>query len=263
MQAYALWRRANTELGIALWLWYESVADCAYAMVERQRMDVRLTFGLATLAAAELLQALPAIGGGSSRILLGAVFFLAYAGWTSVPSVHRLYADIVAMNVVPGGDAYQVVDVHSDSMAPTIATGNLAVVDFSVYSRRLPSLGEIVAVALRPGHVYLKRLVALPGDAFEVAGDGVRTNGERPRGWHNRFYPNYQLEVGDGTIEVNGVPLDRSIANVPLPQAWPSASRLPDDCYFVLGDNINDSEDSHVFGCVPRREIVGRVLRVL
>jgi signal peptidase I len=263
MQAYALWRRANTDIGIVLWLWYLSAADCAAALLERESMNVRLSVGLAALTAAELLHALPAIGGGSSRVLLGALFFLAYAGWTSVPAVHRLYADVVAMNVVPGGDAYQVVDVHSDSMAPTMSVGSFAVVDFSAYARRLPRQGEIVAVAVQPHRVYLKRLVALPGDRLAINDGRILVNGHAPAGWSNAWTPYYRLTVADDTINVDDVPLDRSLAFIPLPAAWSDPSRLPGDCYFVLGDNVNDSEDSHDFGCVPARAILGRVVRVL
>lgn len=248
---------------IGLWFAYLWLARCAGAEIERESTTLRLGVGILAMGALEAVHALPVLGAGSSRVLVGTLLFSAYAGWTSMPAVHHLYAQVIAAATVPHGDAYQVVDVESSEMAPSIRQGASAIVDFSAYLQREPRVGDVVAVVIPPNRVFLKRLVAEPGDAFEVAGNGVFTNGERPRGWHNRVYPNYQLSVADDTIEVNGVPLDRSIANVPLPDAWPSASRLPDDCYFVLGDNLNDSADSHVFGCVPRRAIVGKVLAAL
>lgn len=209
------------------------------------------------------LHAVPVLGGGSARVLVGTLFLSTYAGWTSMPAVHHLYVQIVAETMVPHGDAYEVVDVESNAMFPSIRAGDSAIVDFSRYQWQEPRVGDVVAVVIPPNHVFLKRIVAQPGDAFEVAGNGVFTNGGRPRGWHNWSYPNYELEVANDTVRVNGVPLDRSLANVPLPAEWASASRLPNDCYFVLGDNLNDSEDSHDFGCVPRRAIVGKVLAAL
>jgi signal peptidase I len=248
---------------LRLWFAYVRLTQYAAVDIDRESANVRLGLWILALGVLDVLHALPAIGGGSARVLVGTIFFSAYAGWTSMPAVHHAYANLMAMASVPHGDAYQVVSVESNAMAPAVAKGSFAVVDFSAYLTREPRVGDVVAVVVPPHRFYLKRLVAMPGDTFEVTGTGVLTNGRRPRGWRNRAYPNYELEVGDDTIEVNGVPLDRSIASIPLPSAWPDASRLPDDCYFVLGDNINDSEDSHDFGCVPRSAIIGRVLASL
>lgn len=256
-------RRLRTDIEIAAWRVYDSLLWCMAYGLEQERTNVRLGVGISALIAAEFLHALPVLGAASSRVLVGTIFFSAYAGWTSMPAIHRVYADVEAAASVPHGDVYEVLDVESNAMAPAMSRGTYAVVDFSAYLRSEPRVGDVVAVEVRPNRVYLKRLVALPGDAFAVTGLGVLRNGARPHGWHNRSYPNYALSVQDDTILVNGVPLDRSIANVPLPDAWTDPSRLPDDCYFVLGDNVNNSEDSHVFGCVPRNAIIGRVLAAL
>ncbi len=250
-------------MGMALWRAYAWLTCCAASEVERTNVNVRTGVGIIAITLLEFVHALPVLGGGMSRLLVGAVFFTAYAGWRSVPALHGAYADLVAPSLVARGDVYAVVAVTSDGMLPDIHRGAFAVVDYSAYLRRDPQIGDVVAVALTPQQVYLKRLVAMPGDSFAIGERGVLTDGRRPDGWHNDWFPGYQMSVDDDTIEVDGVPLDRSVANVPDPAAWPNPSRLPDDCYFVLGDNINDSEDSHVFGCVPRRAIVGEVAGVL
>lgn len=242
------------------WVWF---AHCAASELQRGSWNVRLGIGIIALGAIEAVAALPVIGAGSSRVLLGTLFFSAYAGWASVPAVHRVYAQIAAHAMVPAGHAYAVVRVDASAMSPTMPRGSYAVVDFSAYATRDPRAGDVVAVAVGRDHVYLKRIVALPGDAFAVTGLGVLRNGVRPPGWRNRAYPSYDLSVQDDTILVDGVPLDRSVASVPGPDAWSDPARLPADCYFVLGDNINNSEDSHVFGCVSRTEIVGRVIVAL
>ncbi len=242
------------------WVW---LSHCAISEMERSTWNVRIGVGILALGAAEAVHALPVLGAATARVLVGAVFVSAYAGWTSMPIVRHGYADAAAALTVPRGDAYEVVRIDANAMAPTIRKGAFAIVDFSAYRTRKPRIGDVVAVLLPKNHLYVKRIVALPGDAFAVKGDGVFTNGERPRGWHNRAYPDYTLAVHDDTIKVDAVPLDRSIADVPLPDEWPRPARLPSDCYFVLGDNLNNSEDSHVFGCVPRIAIVGRVLAAI
>ncbi len=250
-------------MSIALWLAYVSYTSAFAQLLQRESANVRLAAALVGLSLSDVAHALPALDGLTSRALLGAVCFLAYAGCASVPQIHRIYADIVAAQIVPAGDAYDVVNVHSNSMAPTIEAGAVAIVDFSSYRGKNPQIGDVVAVMLRDREVYLKRIVARPGDAFAIDAGRVLTNGRTPPGWQRAWIPNYELTVADDTIAVDGLPLDRSIAYIPPPASWSDASRLPPDCYFVLGDNVNDSADSHIFGCVPRDAIIGKVTKVL
>jgi signal peptidase I len=195
------------------------------------------------------------------RLLMGAILLLAYAGWTSAPGVYRVYAEVAATKTIPTGDIYKIVRVRADAMSPTIRDGALAVVDFSSYERVSPAAGDIVAIAT-DRRFFIKRIVAVPGDAFAIKDGKVLTNGSTPPGWNRAWSPYYNLSVENDTIKVDGVPLDRSIARVPLPSWWGDPAALPDDCYFVLGDNVNDSQDSHVFGCVPRQAIVGEIVKV-
>jgi signal peptidase I len=215
-------------------------------------MHLRLAAAFAGIASADLL-----------RALLGATCFFAYAASTSVPQLRWTYAEIVAGSVVPHGHAYEIVDVKSSSMSPPFSDGSIVAVDYSAYVTEDPQVGDVVAVTVPRRNLYIKRVVALPGDAFSIDQGQVLTDGRTPFGWDPAWSPSYDLTVANFTIKVDGLPLDRSVAHIPLPALWSDASRLPQDCYFVLGDNVNDSEDSHVFGCVPERDIVGEVTRVL
>jgi signal peptidase I len=78
---------------------------------------------------------------------------------------------------------------------------------------------------------YIKRVVGLPGDV---------------------------VEVENGIIYVNGVPLEESFETHPPNYQQYGPIRVPDGEVFVLGDNRSNSQDSHVIGTVPMRNIEGR-----
>ena len=135
--------------------------------------------------------------------------------------------------------------VPSASMAPTLMPGDrLAILDAQPPT---PARGEIVVFRAPfkalPGAapapkgpfseepLYIKRVVGLPGDTVAVIpGRGVRVNG------HLLAEPYVQAHAR---------------------YAWGPAA-IPSGRVFVLGDNRNDSFDSHHWGLLPVARIVGR-----
>jgi len=86
---------------------------------------------------------------------------------------------------------------------------------------------------------YVKRVIGLPGETVEVRDGAVWINGKK-------LEENYTM----GTTE----PPAKSQLMAPftgLPYT------VPDNCYFVMGDNRENSLDSRYWGCVPRNDILG------
>lgn len=135
--------------------------------------------------------------------------------------------------------------IPSGSMRPTLREGDRLFVDKLSYRfGARPRRGDVVvfdappASGAPPGRSYIKRVVGLPGDV---------------------------LGFEEGRLTVNGMPMAEryTLERVDYPEPdWKAlglpGGRVPGGCVFVLGDNRNVSNDSHRWGALPERAIVGR-----
>ena len=134
---------------------------------------------------------------------------------------------------------FELVRVDGDSMLPTLTTDErLFVEKISKLSEDGLNIGDIIIVHY-PGEEnksYVKRIVGLPGDKLKV---------ENGKLWRN------------GVLIQENYTLD-SRMNYDFEEYI-----VPEDSYFVLGDNRHDSMDSRVVGSISRSEIVGHAVCVI
>ncbi len=130
--------------------------------------------------------------------------------------------------------ALQSFRVDGGSMEPSFHNSQYLLVDKLTYRFRSPARGDVVVFhnPQFPDELYIKRIVALPGD---------------------------HVEIGDGYIYVNGVQLEETPDFGPISSSNEYSVTLGQDEYFVIGDNRSNSSGSQTFGPVPRDNIVGRV----
>jgi signal peptidase I len=77
----------------------------------------------------------------------------------------------------------------------------------------------------------IKRVIGLPGDSVDIHEGAVWINGKRlPENYTTGPTERYQLRT---------------------------PYLVPDNCYFVMGDNRGNSYDSRFEGCIPRENIIG------
>jgi len=133
---------------------------------------------------------------------------------------------------------FRVAHVSGSSMAPTLTHGDMVILNRFTYLFQSPQRGDIVAFPFEgnPSEHYIKRIIALPGDVVDLR--------------ENAFY-------------INNVPLNDEFSFAPILSRgdvqFPIT--IPDDYYFVLGDNRNGSKDSRfvVVGNVRASDMVGKV----
>ncbi len=156
--------------------------------------------------------------------------------------------------------------IPSVSMVPTLQVGDVLLVDEVAYRLRPPGDGDIAVFTppLDPrGSDFVKRVIGTPGESIAILNGVVYRDGTALREPYENQPPAYDLAIRKYGIYVDGSPLDRRAANVPPRAFWQAPDRIPKGFYFVLGDNRNYSDDSHVWGFVPRGAFVGRAFLIL
>ena len=104
--------------------------------------------------------------------------------------------------------------------------------DKATYLFGEPQRGDIIVFRFPrdPSRDFIKRVIAVPGDT---------------------------VEIRQGRVYVNGTFVDEAYINE-VGNYTSGPQKIQPGEYFVLGDNRNNSSDSHVWGTVPRDNIIGR-----
>ena len=125
--------------------------------------------------------------------------------------------------------------VDGASMEPTFYTGEFVMVNRLAYKSGKPQRGDVIVFTLpdQPKRDYIKRIIGLPGD---------------------------RVEVKARQVYINGLPLQETyIAEEPI---YIGNWIVPNDAVFALGDNRNNSTDSHNWGAIPLENIIGRAVAI-
>lgn len=149
--------------------------------------------------------------------------------------------------------------IPSGSMRPTLQRRDVLLVNEFAYRFHPPRRGDIVVFQppIASSSAFIKRIVAVPGDTLRVWNGAVYVNGKRLYEPYVREAPDYNLIIKNYGIYVDDgaglAPLSPKQADVPPRKYWQSPNRVPKGFYFVMGDNRNDSDDSHVWGFAQYR----------
>ncbi|MDQ3206794.1 MAG: signal peptidase I [Pseudomonadota bacterium] len=172
--------------------------------------------------------------------------------------------------------------IPSNSMMPTLLTGDFILVNKFTYGLRLPinnhkvvALGEPErgdVVVFRPPHHpeqdWIKRVVGLPGDRVAYRDNTVFVNGQALQ--YEALGP-YE-GTGKG-IEMSGAQELRELIpgrphlvlerdRFPFSDQGEGEWLVPSGHYFVMGDNRDNSEDSRYWGVLPEQNLRGKAFLI-
>lgn len=177
--------------------------------------------------------------------------------------------------------------IPSNSMMPTLLTGDFILVNKFAYGLRLPVLNTKIVPIGEPAHGdvvvfkypqdgktdYIKRVIGLPGDEIWYQNKTVFINGQ----------PQGQIPIGTYTGVASGAGMtgarealedldgvEHLILTRPgVPNLPPGCRvlaygpiKVPEGNYFVMGDNRDNSNDSRCWGFVPEENLVGKAFTI-
>ena len=140
--------------------------------------------------------------------------------------------------------------IPTESMLPTLHTGDRLIIEKISYRFHPPKIGDII--------------VFLPPERLQ------RQGFEKDQAFIKRIIgePGKNIAIKDGTVFLNNEPLEENyIAETPE-RPYPDRENpqfcqqqlVPNNEFFVLGDNRNDSRDSRYWCFVPKENIIGRAV---
>jgi signal peptidase I len=153
------------------------------------------------------------------------LFSLALVGlvWLVLPLSIRVMLNISTARVRQDGF----------SMGTTLPNASYILADRLAYAQKDPQRGDILIFnfPLDPKEDLMKRVIALPGET---------------------------ITVQDGIVTINDTVLEETY--ITEPPSYNGTWVVPEGHLFVLGDNRNDSRDSHQWGFLPQENIIAKAV---
>ncbi len=148
---------------------------------------------------------------------------------------------------------FQSYSIPSSSMEPTLLKGDKIIATKLIYKIIPPKKNDIVIFKLSKNlkennkkntfflvakgskkPIYIKRVIAVENDI---------------------------LEIKNGKVFINNKPITENYIKERPYYEYPK-TKVPSGKLFVLGDNRNNSKDSHLWGCINKKDIIGKALFV-
>ena len=157
---------------------------------------------------------------------------------------------IVAIGFVFILVAFKTYFIPSRAMEPTLRIHDVLFANRLVYKLIEPKDGDVVIFdpPIPNENHWIKRIVATPGETLQIRSGRLYRNSAAVNESYIAQPTAYDLDIKNYAIYVDGKALEPSEADIPPREEWTSPDTLPPNCYILLGDNRNNSDDSHIWG---------------
>jgi len=170
--------------------------------------------------------------------------------------------------------------IPSNSMMPTLLTGDfilvnkfdygirLPVTDTKIISIGTPQRGDVIVFRYPedPSIPFIKRVVGLPGDRVEYRNKILYINGKEmkqvPLGTYVGHWSGSGMTGASLREEYLGKVKHKILIETAFPPATEGQMVVPPHSYFVMGDNRDNSRDSRYWGTVPDANLIGKAFLI-
>ena len=189
----------------------------------------------------------------------------------------RSFFPVLLLVLVVRSFLYEPFRIPSSSMVPTLLVGDFIFVNKFAYGLRLPvahtkilnigkpERGDVIVFRLPsdPNVNYIKRLVGLPGDTIVVMNKRLYINDELVALEQNGLYVRPGRPAALLAVEQLGN-VSHDVLLEPMQIGREGTYIVPEEHYFMMGDNRDNSQDSRFpqVGFVPEGNVVGKAVRI-
>lgn len=146
--------------------------------------------------------------------------------------------------------------IPSESMVSTIKVGDKVIGNRLAYKFSDPQRGDIAMFwsPIEPQKIYIKRIIGLPGDTVTIDNNTVYINGKPIKeNYVDSWTGNPEKYVYDPSKSQIVAINNTGDFNL-------SEYKIPEDEYFMMGDNRDHSNDSRFWGTVKRDKLIAKAL---
>ncbi|MCE1249086.1 MAG: signal peptidase I [Firmicutes bacterium] len=170
------------------------------------------------------------------------IFYLKPQIWRNNLKTRRVLVEYMDSIVVAGVAALFIIHflfrtfyIPSGSMIPTLKVNDYILVNEFVYRFKKPQRNDIIVFTPPPaaqaeGKEFIKRVIALGGE---------------------------KVEIKDHKVFINDVPREDPTVENQVDYDMPAIT-VPPGHLFVMGDNRPLSADSHIWGFLPEKNVIGK-----